>query len=336
MKNKYVLVTWWTWFIWSHTVVELQQAGYAVVILDNLSNSDIKVLDAIESITWTRPDFVECDLLDKAGMQHIFEKYDVWAVLHFAGLKAVGVSCAEPFSYWQTNIVWIMHLLELMDAHDVRRLVFSSSATVYDASYEESPFDETMRTGHTTNPYGTTKHIIEQLLEDMVQRKGMSITSLRYFNPIWAHQSWTLWEDPTDIPNNLFPIILDVLEWKRETLQVFGNDYDTVDWSGVRDYIHVVDLAKAHVLALEKQQQDSYSVYNVWTWRWTSVLEMIALVEKVSWKKIQRAYAPRRAGDIATSVAACDRIGQDLWWSEQLTIDDAVQHGIGFRDNHRQ
>lgn len=330
-----ILVTWWTGFIWSHTAVLLVQAWYDIVIFDNLSNSSKDVVHRIRSLTNKDIPFVEGDLRDADALDIVFTTYAIDAVIHFAWLKSVGVSCSEPFAYYENNVVWTLHLLRCMDMYDVRRMIFSSSATVYDASCEQAPFVESMRTGHTTNPYGTTKHIIEHILEDMVLRKHMHITALRYFNPIGWHPSGMLWEDPSDIPTNLLPVIMETVTWTRQSLEVFWDDYDTPDGTCLRDYIHVMDLAEAHVVALQaliENPSKKYTVYNVGTWKGTSVVEMINLVNTVvAPRSVAYDIAPRRDGDVAVSVADVSFIEKELWRKAQLTVQDGIQDAWRFR-----
>ena len=329
-----ILVTGGTWFIWSHTVVELLTAGHEVVIYDNLSNSDASVTTAIQEITNHRAEFIEGDLRSYEDLDRLFTEYDFDAVIHFAGLKSVGDSCADPFSYYDSNIVGTMNLLMVMDEHDVSELIFSSSATVYDSTHETAPFGEEMRTWHTTNPYGTTKFVIEQLLMDMARWKDMQIISLRYFNPVWAHPSGLLGEDPTDTPTNLLPVIMDVMEGRREVLQIFGDDYDTDDGTCVRDYIHVVDLAQAHMAALDALADgEAYRTYNVGTGVGTSVSELIQIVEQASGRSLPTESVPRRDGDVDVAVADVTKITNQLWRTAKMTVTQAVEDAIRFRNS---
>ncbi len=233
-------------------------------------------------------------------------------MIHFAGLKSVGDSCADPFAYYDSNIVGTMNLLMVMDEHDVRQLIFSSSATVYDSGAETAPFGEQMRTGRTTNPYGTTKFVIEQLLMDMSNRKNMHIVSLRYFNPIGAHPSGLIGEDPSDTPTNLLPVIMEVVEGARDVLQIYGDDYETPDGTCIRDYIHVVDLAQAHMAALGALDQSGYQVYNVGTGRGTSVTEMVDIVQRVGDVTVPVDMVSRRDGDVDIAVADVAEITHKL------------------------
>jgi len=327
-----LLLTWWTWFIWSHTCVELLQAWHEVVIFDNLANSDLDVLDKIAQITDKKPKFVQGDIRDLTALQNVFSTWDIDWVIHFAGLKAVWVSCEDPFGYYDNNILGTINLLRVMDQHNVRNMIFSSSATVYDASQEVAPFGEDMRCWQTTNPYGTTKYIIEQLLQDMCHRKDMKITSLRYFNPVGAHPSWLIGEDPSDIPTNLLPIMMDVVQWKREQLEIYGNDYDTIDGTCIRDFIHVVDLAQAHMVARDGLgKQTWYEYYNVWTWSGSSVSQMVTLCQDITWKPFPHTFVWRRDGDVAVSIADVSKIKDTLWREAKLSSEDALTDALRFR-----
>lgn len=303
------------------------QAGHELVILDNLSNSDGDVIQKISEITGKTPVFVEWDITDVSVLKNIFETYSLEGVIHFAGLKSVWVSCDDPFSYYQNNIFGTINLLKMMDTYDVRKMIFSSSATVYDALHDQAPFSETSRTGHTTNPYGTTKFVIEQILSDMCTWKQMDITALRYFNPIGAHSSGLLGEDPSDIPTNLLPVMMQVSDGSRDELTIFGDDYDTPDGTCIRDYIHVVDLADAHMQAREQLAQ-GYEVYNVGTWTGTSVQEMVQHMETITQKAFPHTVAPRRNGDIAVSVADVSKIQQKLWWTATLSVEQGIQDAL--------
>lgn len=318
-------------------MVQLLEAWHEVVILDNLANSDESVLQKIEQITSKRADFIEADLRSYEDLERVFDAYDVDAVIHFAGLKSVWESCKDPFWYYDSNIVGTMNLLMAMDEHDVRKLIFSSSATVYDSTHETAPFAESMRTGMTTNPYGTTKFVIEQLLMDMSNRKEMNIVSLRYFNPIGAHPSGLIWEDPSDIPTNLLPVIMEVVEGTRESLHIYGTDYATPDGTCIRDYIHVQDLAQAHMVALEAldvtetESSTRYAVYNVGTGKGTSVQEMVQIVQTVGDITLDVTPVSRRDGDVDVAVADVSKITQELWWKANMTVEQAVKDTFRFR-----
>ena len=302
-----ILVTGGAGYIGSHTVIELIENGYEVVIVDNLCNSKIKVLDRIEMISGVRVKFYEIDCCDKEKMRVIFENEKIDGVIHFAGLKAVGESCQIPLKYYKNNIDSTISILELMIEYKVNNFIFSSSATVY-GTPEIVPITEDTPIGGTTNPYGTTKLIIEGILQDLHKvHKDFNICILRYFNPIGAHKSGLIGEDPNGIPNNLMPFITQVAIGKREYLGVFGDDYETIDGTGVRDYIHVVDLALGHVRALEKMNKDNgLFIYNLGTGKGTSVLEMVHAFEEANNLKINYKIMERRSGDIAECYANCD------------------------------
>ena len=274
-----ILLTGGTGFIGSHTAIELIKLGYEVEIMDNLFNSKITVLDKIEKISGVKPKFYKVDLLDKEGMDNVFSEGQYDLVIHFAGLKAVGESVEKPLKYYENNVCGTINLLECMKKHGVKKIIFSSSATVY-GDQGVAELTEDMQTGvGITNPYGETKHIIEEILKDVAEAEPeFEVTILRYFNPVGSHPSGLIGEDPNDIPNNLMPIIMKVSTGEIEKLRIFGDDYDTVDGTGVRDYIHVVDLAKGHVAAVNKMKP-GVSIYNLGTGKGTSVLEMVAAFE---------------------------------------------------------
>ena len=321
-----ILVTGGAGYIGSHTVIELIENGYEVVIVDNLCNSKIKVLDRIEMISGVRVKFYEIDCCDKEKMRVIFENEKIDGVIHFAGLKAVGESCQVPLKYYKNNIDSTIALLELMIEYKVNNFIFSSSATVY-GTPEIVPITEDTPIGGTTNPYGTTKLIIEGILQDLHKvHKDFNICILRYFNPIGAHKSGLIGEDPNGIPNNLMPFITQVAIGKREYLGVFGDDYETIDGTGVRDYIHVVDLALGHVRALEKMNKENgLFIYNLGTGKGTSVLEMVHAFENANNLKINYKIMERRSGDIAECYANCDKANQELNWIAQYTVLDACR-----------
>lgn len=321
-----ILVTGGAGYIGSHTVIELIENGYEVVIVDNLCNSKIKVLDRIEMISGVRVKFYEIDCCDKEKMRVIFENEKIDGVIHFAGLKAVGESCQVPLKYYKNNIDSTIALLELMIEYKVNNFIFSSSATVY-GTPEIVPITEDTPIGGTTNPYGTTKLIIEGILQDLHKvHKDFNICILRYFNPIGAHKSGLIGEDPNGIPNNLMPFITQVAIGKREYLGVFGDDYETIDGTGVRDYIHVVDLALGHVRALEKMNKENgLFIYNLGTGKGTSVLEMVHAFENANNLKINYKIMERRSGDIAECYANCDKANQELNWKAQYTVLDACR-----------
>ena len=317
-----ILVTGGAGYIGSHTVVELIKLGKEVVIVDNLSNSSILVLDRIEEITGKRPTFYELDVADKAALRSVFEKESIEAAIHFAGYKAVGESVEKPVMYYENNIMSTLALVEVMAEFGVKKIVFSSSATVYGLN-NLSPLLENMPTS-ATNPYGYTKVMLEQILRDLeVSDKEWSVALLRYFNPIGAHESGLIGEDPAGIPNNLMPFIAQVAVGKRAELSVFGNDYDTVDGTGVRDYIHVVDLALGHIKALEKiSDTTGVYTYNLGSGQGTSVLELVQAFEKVNGVPVPYKIVDRRPGDVATCYANADKALAELNWKTEKTIED--------------
>lgn len=304
MEKRTILVTGGTGFIGSHTCVELIEAGYDVVVVDNLINSHEKSLDRVRKITGTRPLFFNADVCDEQALDEVFSRTKVDSVIHFAGLKAVGESVAKPLEYFRNNLDASMTLCKVMKNHGVRNLVFSSSATVYSGD-NEMPLTEQSRTGNCTNPYGWTKYMGEQIFKALcVADPELSIILLRYFNPVGAHESGLIGEDPQGIPNNLMPYVSQVAIGRREHLTVFGDDYDTPDGTGVRDYIHVVDLARAHVLAVHyAEEHKGCEVFNIGTGKGSSVLEIVHAFEKACKKKIPYVIGPRRAGDLATVYA---------------------------------
>lgn len=330
-----ILLTGGTGFIGSHTAVELIKKGHEVEILDNLFNSKITVLDNIETITGIKPVFYKVDLMDKEATDEVFEKGNYDAVIHFAGLKAVGESVEKPLLYYGNNIGGTVNLLEAMEKYGVKKIIFSSSATVY-GDQDGIKLTEEMQTGvGITNPYGQTKFMIEQILNDLaVADSEMEVTILRYFNPVGAHESGLIGEDPNDIPNNLMPIIMKVSTGEIEKLSVYGDDYNTPDGTGMRDYIHVVDLAKGHVAALDKMKK-GVEVYNLGTGEATSVIEMIKAFEKESGKKLPYKIAPRRAGDLAKVFADPSKAEKELGWKAELTIEDAMRDTIRYLKNHK-
>lgn len=317
-----VLVTGGAGYIGSHTVVELLKLGKEVVIVDNLSNSSLLVLDRMKEITGKAPIFYELDVADKAGLRTVFEKEEIDAAIHFAGYKAVGESVEKPVMYYENNIMSTLALVEVMAEFGVKKIVFSSSATVYGLR-NPSPLVETMPTS-ATNPYGYTKVMLEQILRDVeVADSEWSIALLRYFNPIGAHESGLIGEDPAGIPNNLMPFIAQVAVGKRSELSVFGNDYDTVDGTGVRDYIHVVDLALGHIKALEKiADTRGVYTYNLGSGQGTSVLELVQAFEKVNGVPVPYKIVDRRPGDVATCFANADKAFDELHWRTEKTIED--------------
>lgn len=333
---KKILATGGTGYIGSHTAIELIKNGYEVELLDNLFNSKVTVLDQIEKITGVRPKFYEADILDKDALDKIFAEGHYDAVIHFAGLKAVGESVEKPLWYYYNNITGTVNLMEVMKKYGVKEMVFSSSATVY--GIQDTPeCVETMSTGgQISNPYGRTKYFIEEIIKDyVVSDPSFKATILRYFNPIGAHESGLIGEDPNGIPNNLMPIIMRVAQGKIPELSVYGDDYDTEDGTARRDYIHVVDLAKGHVAAIE-HIKDGVSIYNLGTGKPSSVLEMIAAFEKASGEKLPYKVVGRRAGDLPEIWANADKAKQELGWSTELTIDDAMRDTINYLNHVKE
>ena len=333
---KKILATGGTGYIGSHTAIELIKNGYEVELLDNLFNSKVTVLDQIEKITGVRPKFYEADILDKDALDKIFAEGHYDTVIHFAGLKAVAESVEKPLWYYYNNITGTVNLMEVMKKHGVKEMVFSSSATVY--GIQDTPeCIETMSTGgQISNPYGRTKFFIEEIIKDyVVSDPSFKATILRYFNPIGAHESGLIGEDPNGIPNNLMPIIMRVAQGKIPELSVYGDDYDTEDGTARRDYIHVVDLAKGHVAAIE-HIKDGVSIYNLGTGKPSSVLEMIAAFEKASGEKLPYKVVGRRAGDLPEIWANADKAKQELGWSTELTIDDAMRDTINYLNHVKE
>ena len=316
-----ILVTGGTGYIGSHTTVELLTAGEEVVIVDNLSNSKICVLDRIEAITGKRPAFYQVDLLDRDALAAVFDKHpEITAVIHFAGLKAVGESCALPLKYYHNNLTGTFILLEEMAKHNVNRIVFSSSATVYGMP-KSVPIREDFPLS-TTNPYGETKLMIERIMKDACAANDkLSVSILRYFNPIGAHESGMIGEDPRGIPNNLLPYVAKVAAGKLPHLNVFGDDYPTPDGTGVRDYIHVVDLALAHLKALERTEKvQGIEYFNIGTGVGYSVLQIVAAFEKAYGTKVNYVIAPRRPGDIAECYADPAKAREVLGWQAERDL----------------
>lgn len=329
-----ILVTGGAGFIGSHTCVVMLEAGYDLVIVDNFSNSKPEALSRIRKITGKDFKFYQADILDRDAMNLIFEENEIEAVIHFAGLKAVGESVQKPLEYYHNNITGSIVLFETMRKHGCKTIVFSSSATVYGMN-NEPPFIETMPLS-TTNPYGSTKLFIEQILRDLcVSDPDWSVMLLRYFNPIGAHPSGLIGESPNDIPNNLFPYIASVAVGRLEKLGVFGNDYPTVDGTGVRDYIHVMDLAEGHLCALKYALEHKGSeAVNLGTGKGTSVLQVVAAFEAGSGVKIPYEIKPRRAGDIAECYAECSKAKELLGWEAKLNMEDMCRDGWNFIRNN--
>lgn len=330
-----ILVTGGAGYIGSHTCVELLNAGYEVVVMDNLCNSSAKSLEAVEQITGKKLKFYEVDMLDKSGLERIFQKETIDAVIHFAGLKAVGESVQKPLEYYFNNLSGTLTLCDVMREYGVKDIVFSSSATVYgDPAFV--PITEECPKGEITNPYGQTKAMLEQILTDMhVSDNQWNVVLLRYFNPIGAHPSGKIGEDPKGIPNNLVPYIAQVAVGKLDKLGVFGDDYDTPDGTGVRDYIHVVDLAQGHVKAIEKlKDKEGVSIYNLGTGRGYSVLEVLHAYEKACEKTLPYEIKPRRAGDIAVCYADSSKAKRELGWSASRGIEEMCADSWRWQSNN--
>ena len=325
-----ILVTGGTGYIGSHTTVQLIEAGHEVTIIDNLANSKESVLDRIEEITGTRPRFYKLDLLDANGLENVFGENEFDVVMHFAGLKAVGESVEQPVRYYHTNITGTLNLLAAMQKHNVKNIIFSSSATDSGEPGTDN-LSENLPTGQgITNPYGRTKYMIEEILKDVcVADKDFSATILRYFNPVGAHKSGKLGEDPNGRPNNLMPIIMKVASGEFPELSVYGNDYPTPDGTCIRDYIHVVDLAKGHLLALDKMHTGAM-IYNLGTGKGTSVLEMIAAFENASGEKLPYVVTERRAGDLPCLYCNPKKAEAELGWKAELTIADVMEDTLRF------
>ena len=330
-----ILVAGGAGYIGSHTVVELLEKGYDPIIVDDLSNSKIEVLDRIEKITGIKPKFYQINILDKDKVEEVFKKENITDIIHFAGFKAVGESVSKPLMYYNNNLNTTINLLELMLKYNVNNIVFSSSATVY-GDPKVLPLTEDCEVGGVTNPYGRTKYMIEEILKDVAKvNPNLNIAILRYFNPIGAHPSGLIGEDPNDIPNNLMPYITQVAIGKREKLGVFGNDYNTIDGTGVRDYIHVVDLAKGHLAALTKLSKNSgLVIYNLGTGKGTSVLEMVKAFESANNIKVPYQIQDRRPGDIDACFADCSKANKELDWYANKDIKEACKDSWKFQTNN--
>ena len=333
-----ILVTGGAGFIGSHTSVELLNAWREIVIIDNFSNSKPEVLDNIKKITGKDFKFYNINYLDRKELEKVFKENKIEAVLNFAGYKAVGESVKKPLEYYENNISGALVLLETMKKYGVKKFIFSSSATVY-GEPERIPITEDCKIGGTTNPYGTTKLFIEQILQDLYKSDNTwDIAILRYFNPVGAHESGLIGEEPQGIPNNLMPYIVRVASGELEQLSVFGNDYDTPDGTGVRDYIHVVDLAKGHLKALEKleKEQQGIYIYNLGTGIGYSVLDMVKAFEEATGKKVNYKIAPRRAGDIAMCYSNPEKAKKELSWEATKTLKDMCQDSWRYIQNQNK
>jgi UDP-glucose 4-epimerase len=328
-----ILVTGGLGFIGSHTTIELIKNNHTVIIADNLINSKIEVLDKLSTITGIKPTFYQIDVTDEAKVEEIFINHKIDGVIHFAGLKAVGESVSRPLEYYYNNLVSTMVLCKMCVKYGVGKFVFSSSATVY--GDQPSPLKEDMELKKTTNPYGETKAMSERILTDTANANdGFSVSLLRYFNPVGAHESGLIGEDPNGIPNNLMPFVTKVAKGQLEKLSVFGNDYDTIDGTGVRDYIHVVDLAKGHVKAIESLK-DGVNIYNLGTGRGTSVLELVNAFMKINDVDVLYEIVGRRPGDIATCFADASKAERELDWKAEHGIEDMVRDAWKFEQNNK-
>lgn len=319
-------------FIGSETVVALINSGYNPIVVDDLSNSKIAVLDRIETITGKRPTFIQANCTDYAAMDKVFTENKIDGIIHFAAFKAVGESVQKPIEYYSNNLKSSLTTLELMKKHGVRNFIFSSSATVYGCA-KEMPLYEDNETGDATNPYGETKVMNERILVDVAKAMPeLNIAILRYFNPIGAHPSGLLGEDPNGIPNNLMPYISQVSIGRLPCLSIFGDDYPTPDGTGIRDYIHVLDLAEGHVAAMKKLESNSgLVIYNLGTGKGTSVKELVKAFEDANGVKIPVVIKPRRAGDVAENFANCDKAFKELGWKARFTIVDACRDSYNFQ-----
>ena len=329
-----VLVTGGAGYIGSHTVIELLNEGHEVVVIDNLANSNRESLNRVEKITGKRVIFYENDVRDRAALELIFSAHDIDWVIHFAGLKAVGESVRLPIEYYDNNLVSTLVLVETMKKFGVKKLVFSSSATVY-GDPEELPLRETTKLNPTTNPYGTSKVMQEQIFKDLCIADGeWTVVLLRYFNPVGAHESGLIGEDPKGIPNNLMPYVAQVASGKLKEIGVFGNDYPTPDGTGVRDYIHVVDLAKGHVAAIGRVSETGVHIYNLGTGNGYSVLQMIRAFSKACGKDLPYVIKPRRAGDIASCYASSAKAEKELGWKAQFDLERMCRDQWNWQKNN--
>ena len=331
-----VLVTGGAGFIGSHTSLKLLENGFDIIILDNLSNSSEIVIDRLEKLSKKKIKFIQEDIQNKQALKSMFEEYNITSVIHFAALKAVGESNKKPLEYYQNNITGTLNLLDAMKKANVKNIIFSSSATVY-GNPKSVPIKEDDPIGETTNPYGTSKVMVEKILQDLSKSdEAFSIINLRYFNPIGAHQSGEIGEDPTGIPSNLMPFITQIASGRLEKLSVFGNDFNTPDGTGVRDYIHVDDLAQGHVDALKKIESGfkGCSIYNLGTGCGYSVLEMIEAFEQVNQIKIPYKIVKRRDGDIDACYADCSLAQKELGWKAIKTLEDMVGDSWNWQKNN--
>ncbi len=328
-----ILVTGGLGFIGSHTTIELIKNKHEVIIADNLINSNNEVLDKLHQITGIKSTFYQIDVTDEAKVEGMFKDHKIDGVIHFAGLKAVGVSVSKPLEYYYNNLVSTMVLSKMCVKYGVGKFVFSSSATVY--GDQPSPLKEAVELKKTTNPYGETKAMSERILMDTAHaNENFAVNLLRYFNPVGAHESGLIGEDPNGIPNNLMPFVTKVAKGELEKLSVFGNDYDTIDGTGVRDYIHVVDLAEGHVKAIENLDK-GVNIYNLGTGRGTSVLELVNAFIKANGVEVPYEIVERRPGDIATCFADPCKAQKELGWKAKLSVEDMVRDAWKFENNNK-
>jgi UDP-glucose 4-epimerase len=330
-----ILVTGGLGFIGSHTTIELINNGHEVVIVDNLVNSKIEVLDRIEKITKVRPKFYKINLTILEDVRKIFDENEFDSIIHFAGLKAVGESIEKPVDYYDNNLGSTLNLLRCMKEKNIFNMVFSSSACVY-GEPKENPIDETFSSNNATNPYGRTKIFIEEILNDVyISDNRYNFTILRYFNPVGAHSSGLIGEDPNGIPNNLMPYILKVAKGERDKLNIFGNDYNTEDGTCIRDFIHVVDLAIGHVKAIENVKNAGVHIYNLGTGKGTSVLELVKTFNKVNGDLVKFEFVDKRAGDVPVNYAKADKAKAELDWVATKTIEDMCKDAWNFAKNKK-
>lgn len=326
--NKKILITGGLGYIGSHTAVELIQSGYEVIIIDNLSNTRIEVLDGIEKITGVRPVFYQTDMRDQAAVKNFFDKEKVDGVIHFSAFKAVGESVGKPLAYYENNLSALIVLLQELTQRGIRAFIFSSSCTVYGQA-DELPITEKAAVKPAESPYGYTKQVGEIIIKDTVRATDLKAIALRYFNPIGAHSSALIGELPLGVPQNLVPFITQTAAGIRQELSIFGNDYPTADGTAIRDYIHVVDLAKAHIVALERllsnKNKDVYECFNIGTGTGSSVLEIIKTFEKVSGQKLPYKIVERRAGDVVAAYADTTLANKELGWKAQLSLEDSLR-----------
>lgn len=332
--TKTVLITGWLGYIWSHTVVALYEAGYKCIVIDNLANTTLAVADNIEKLIWEKLPVVVGDVRDMTVLDSVFLQHTINGVIHFSALKAVGESCEKPVTYFDNNIVWLISVLKAMEKHNVKKIIFSSSATVYDAQATDAPYSESAPC-KTINPYGKTKRVAELLLQDIAEFAKAQVIALRYFNPIGAHKSGLLWENPKGIPNNLLPYLFRVANGEYPVLKVFGNDYDTPDGTCLRDYIHVVDLANAHLAAYTYLENTTapgwlFQSINIGTGKPTSVLDIIKATEQTTGNPLPYDFAPRRPWD-AMSVYSDPSLAKKLLNREaHYDIQEAIADGWQF------